>query len=118
MGMDAYLYSAHSKKELQSDNYWNRVEDEENKWTLGRELVYWRKFYALQNFISSSLPEPYECGEYIEVDKEMLKEIIIFCCFHRDYWDEFKSVSALCEVYDHYDELEDAGLKLFYECDW
>ena len=119
MGMDAYLYSAHSKKELQSDLYWNNhEEDEENKWSISRELVYWRKFYGLHDFISNNLPESYECGDYVRITKKMLKKIIEFCCFHSDYWDGFDTVSVLCEIYDHYDELKEAGLKIFYECDW
>lgn len=118
MGMDAYLFSAHSKKELQSEDYWDKIKNENKEWTNRQELVYWRKFYDLQDFISSNLPEPYENGDYIEIDKEMLKEIIIFCCFHKDYWDEFKTVPKLCQVYNHYNEIEEAGLKIFYECDW
>ena len=122
MGMDAYMFSAHSKKELQSDDYWaakiNEIIEEENKWSQSNELWYARKFYDLHTFITYHFCPDYECGDFIEISKEDLKKIIEFCCFHRDYFDGFHTVPALCEIYDHWDDLTEHNLKLFYECDW
>lgn len=123
MGMDAYLFSAHSKKELQSEDYWKNVhldtEDLDSKWVNCGEYAYWCKFWSLHIFINEEFcHNEYESGEFIEIDREQLKDIIEFCCFHRDYWDSFKSVTGLCEIYDHWDDIEAAGLKIFYTCDW
>lgn len=116
MGMDAYLISAHGHKELRDGNIKNSTEIQ---WSIPNELCYWRKFYELHDFINTHIcNNKYECGDYIIITKQDLKEIIKFCCFNRDYWGRFDTVPVLCEIYDHWDEMKDNGLKIFYECDW
>lgn len=120
MGMDARLCTARSVKEFDNTNYWTSALEinEENFWKVGHEVMYWRKFYDLIDHINTLLPERYECADFIEVSKDMLKSIIEFCCYNRDYWDSFDTVPKLCEIYDHWDDFINAGLKLFFECDW
>ena len=126
MGMDAYIRAAHSKKDFESDVYWNdmrRAEDEgnaeETKWSRCGELWYARKFWDLHKFIQDKiLHGEYDCGEYVELKKKDIAMIIIFCCFNRDYWDGFSTVPDLCEIYNHWSDLKQHGLKVFYECDW
>lgn len=121
MGMDIFMYAAHSKKEFE-DNHSNDVyytHSEADKWACRGEIWHAYKFYALHDFIQNSIfHEDYKCNEYIELKKENLADIISFCCFNRNYSGDFSSLPSLCEIYDHWQELEEHGLKVFYECDW
>ena len=126
--MDAYMFAAHSKKEIMADDFWKNInlvphnEDGEidiNKWSRCGELWYARKFWDLHDYINHELLRgEYGCGDYVEITQKDLAKIINFCCFNRDYWDSFDTVPTLCEIYAHWEELEEHGLKVFYECDW
>lgn len=118
MGMDARIIVAHSKKELETDGFWEYLREhewEEQNLMLG-EKWYARKFWDLHN--SMSFLQDYECGDYIELSKKNLDEMLQYATHHRDYFDGFESVIDLCELLDRYDEFQAAGLHLFYECDW
>lgn len=117
MGMDMYIFRAHSKKELESDNFWElaRESEESNEVHLG-EVWYARKFWDLHN--NMSFLRDYECGEFIELTKDNLEEMLTFATHHTDYWDGFKSVPELCEILYSFDEMNERGYHYYYEADW
>ena len=118
MGMDAYIFAAHSKKELTNFNeYLTRVDEmpDDAEFRLG-EHWYARKFWDLHN--NMSFLRDYECGDFVLLSKDNLEEMITFVTHHRDYWDKFDSVIKLCEILDKYDEYDKHGIHFFYEADW
>lgn len=118
MGMDLRLVSAHSKKELENENFWsimaqNTVND---KFEKPAELYYARKFWDL--YQNLSFLHDYECGEWLPVTKENVEEMLRVACHQRDYWDGFQSVPDLCEILDRWGDLCQHNLTVFFECDW
>lgn len=118
MGMDLRLVTAHSKKELEQDNFWsimaeNKIND---KYEKPAEVYYARKFWDL--YKNLSFTNDYECGEYIPLRKEQVEEMLRVACQYRDYWDSFNSVPDLCELLDRWSDLTEHNLTVFFECDW
>ena len=120
MGMDAYLFAAHSKKELMSSDFWSNASlDIENDWTHIGEKWYARKWYDMLHFLEAEcFKEPYECGEYILMEKENIEKMLQYAIHHTDYFDSFQTVEKLCNILYHWDELQEAGLQIYWECDW
>ena len=123
MGMDSYLFVAHSKKELQSPDFWKNVSNFEITEELPRNPIgewwYARKFYSAHEYVQQNLLHgEYECGDFVPMSYEMVNRLLQYCCKHRDYFGGFNTITALCELVDHWGELEARGLKVFYECDW
>ena len=127
MGMDAYLLRVRNKKQPEQENFWNEYVsmrdkafyNKEDDFDKPAELWYARKFYDLQSYMSDVvLDEPYECGEYVEITKEMLEKMINFATHHKDYFDGFNGVSDLCQALYDYDEAQKNGWIYVYECDW
>ena len=122
MGMDAYIYIAHSKKELESGVLWNGKKldfEEEDKWKVPREVWYQRKFWDLHNYLEHEcFHNEYECGDYVKLEKEDVEKMIKFSTHNSNYWDNFKGVEDLCDILYHWDEIQAAGLYVYYECDW
>ena len=120
MGIDMYIFAAHSKKELESDTYWANADlNTSDSWTTIGEKFYARKFWGLhEHVVATCFNHDYECGEYVQITRENLEEMITYAAHHPNYFDNFDSVAQLCELLYHWDELEEAGLHLYYECDW
>lgn len=122
MGMDSYIFLAHSKKELDSENFWNnniRDFDEETKWTTPGERWYARKFWSLHDhLVATCFHNEYECGDWIELNREDIEEMISYSTHHANYFDNFCGLENLCEILYHWDDIQDAGLHPYYECDW
>lgn len=122
MGMDSYIYLAHSKKELENDNFWSIMPpnvNEDEKWSTIGERWYARKFLDLHiEVVEKCFNGDYECGDWVELTREDIDVMIKFASHNPDYWDGFKSVPSLCDIWYHWDDIESAGLKVFYECDW
>ncbi len=125
MGMDLYLVTAPSKLALKDTNFWDTIysnnfhdEEDENriKWATPHEVYYARKFWDLFNNLSFT--KDYECGEWIPVTYRNVKEMLDVACRKTDYFDSFNSVPQLCELLYHWQDIENAGLKVFFECDW
>ena len=111
MGMDMYIYRVKNRKILDTE-FWNTDHED----TVLKEVYYSRKFWDLHDNIS--VFKNYECGEYKELTKADIKEMIDFSCYHRDYFGSFNSVIALCEIYDNWDEDIENGYHFYIECDW
>ena len=124
MGMDMYLFRARTKKQLEESDIWDKCVDltdryawEEDDFSKPAQLWYGRKAWGL---LQNVFPE-YDgdmCGEYVEVNKKKLEEMIDYATRHRDYFGGFETVPALCQALDSYDDAREAGFSYFIESDW
>lgn len=122
MGMDAYLYRVHNRREVENDNFFEKCITlnnsdawEQDEFKSSAELWYGRKFWDLHHAVFG---HNYENGTYVEVTKEMLEKMLIFAAKNTDYFGGFNTVEALCWAYHYYDEMIEHGFILLYECDW
>ena len=121
MGLDMNLIMARNKKQIEKEGFWlNQIIDAERKEDFEYDkpaiLVYWRKYWDLYNFLSQR--HNLDNGEYVEINKEELEEIINFATHNPDYWDGFESVPSLCKVLYNYDKIRENGFRLFFEGDY
>ena len=122
MGMDAYLYIVHNRKEISQDNFWDNcitVKDQEAwenyKFDKPAEVWYGRKNWDLHMQVFGN---DYECGEYVEIDMNTLDEMIRAATHYPDYFGGFSTVEQLCFIYQHYTDIKAHGMILVYEADW
>ena len=122
MGMDAYIYRVHNRKEIEDPNFYSKcitVEDkagwDEDDMTKPAELWYARKFWGLHETIFG---DDYECGEYIEIDKDTIEKMLDFATHNPDYFGGFVGVESLCWILQYYDKMKSNGFILVYEADW
>lgn len=118
MGMDCRILCAHSKLEIENDDLWTYMEehDSDAETTILGEKWYGRKFWNMHR--NMSFLQNYKCGEYIELSKDNIEEMLQYLTHHLDYWDGFETVPALCKILYSYDNVINQGYKYFYECDW
>lgn len=85
-----------------------------------KEMVYWRKFWDLQDHVVEITDAKVDNGEIpdIKLTKEDLEEIIHFCCYNRDYFDGFTSVPKLCELRQLWDDMAAEGWTFWYNGNW
>lgn len=121
MGLDMQLVQARNRKILEGDNFWRvcidatNIEDfEYNKTAV---VCYWRKFWDLHTFISNKKGR-LDNGEWCEITREDLEDMIEFTTHNKDYWDSFKSVPQLCEILYNYNKIRKNGFNLYYEGDY
>lgn len=86
------------------------------------EVMYWRKFWDLQNYIVEITDAKVESAEGKVCDtkltKEDLENIIHFCCYNRDYFDGFTSVPKLCNLWQKWEWYAAEGWTFWYNGDW
>ena len=118
MGMDCHILCAHSKLEIENGDLWTYMEehDFDEETTILGEKWYGRKFWDMHQHMS--FLQDYECGEYIELNKDNIEEMLQYLTHHPDYWGGFETVPQLCQILYTYDDTIDQGYKYFYECDW
>lgn len=123
MGMDAYIYRVHNRKELQDEDFYSKcitLEDreawEDDTMEKPAELWYARKFWGLHEAIFGN--EGYECGEYVEINKETINKMLDYATHNVDYFFGFNTVEELCWILHYYDEMVSKGFILVYEADW
>lgn len=121
MGMDMYLVRARTKKQIEQPDFWTECVDmqdqdawENDEFKTPAMLWYARKFWDLLHEV---FPD-YDCGEWVEVSKNQLREMIKYATEHTDYWGGFNSVPALCQALASYDEAREHGFNYFMESDW
>ena len=110
MGMDAYVFKAKTKKVFDSDNWFSR-EDVTEVW-------YARKYWDLVYNLSFLKDLDADCGEFIQLTKENVEEMIKVATHNPDYWDGFDTVPALCKILRDFDEEEEAGWHYYFEFDY
>lgn len=121
MGLDMHLVMARNRKMLEEKEFWSNCIDvtniEEFEYDKSAIVCYWRKFWDLHNFISNR-KGCLDNGEWCEITRKDLEDMIEYATHNKDYWDGFRSVPALCEVLYNYDKLRENGFNLFYEGDY
>lgn len=126
MGMDMNLYRARCADDIdyyyaswdisKNNEYEYKYDDDEDDVMPVAEIYYSRKFWDL--YEAMSFTKDYECGEYIRLSKEQVKEMLDYSVLHPDYFGDFNTVVNLCRIYYKFDEWEKRGLHVFFECDW
>lgn len=120
MGMDCYLWSARNHEVFKHDGWWNSGQIKE-EW-------YSRKCWDLV-LHCSFIPKDYESGDFLELSRENLEEMIKVACQYKNYWGNYNDVPKLCEIRDKFfggysdetdedDEDEAEDRKLYLEYDW
>ena len=126
MGLDAYIYRVHNRREIQDDpDFFSKCAtinshaaweaDEDEGMVKSAELWYARKFWGLQEAVFG---EGYENGEYVILEKEDIETMIDYATRHPDYFNSFSTVESLCWILYHYDDMVAKGFILLYEADW
>jgi len=121
MGLDQNLVMARNKHAVESENFWDTCIDakdrgEEFEYNQPAELWYNRKNWSLHYHMSSKYD--LENGEWVELDREGLEDMLDFLSHTPDYWNGFSSVPALCKVLYNYDTIRENGFAVFYEGDY
>ena len=106
MGMDLTIWKARNHEVFKHDNWYTNGEVEEK--------YYARKFWDMV-YNCRFIPKDYENGEFIEINKDNLEEMIRVACEYRNYWDNYDDIPKLCELRDEYDMIIESGYKLYFE---
>lgn len=80
------------------------------------ELVYWRKFWDLHNYLG--LYEHDDYGIDVRMTKEDVEKCLDFCCHNRDFFGTFGTVADVCELLNEFDDIEKAGWEVVYNANW
>ena len=110
MGMDSYIFKARTKKAFKAEN-WYSDENITEVWT-------GRKFWDIVENVSFIKDINEDSGEFIQLTKSNIEEMIQIATHNRDYWGGFDSVPTLCEILDHFDDDEEAGWHYYFEFDY
>ena len=122
MGLDCRIFIAKSTKGLDDFDYceWEDIQDicDDDFASIMRPCQVWyaRKFWGLIENLS--FLKGYENGQYVQIHKKDLKEMIEYYAFHEDYFEKFNGLPRLCELYRDFDRIMAAGLNLYFEGDW
>ena len=81
------------------------------------EVFYFRKHWDMLRALSFINVER-DCGEFIQLSRENLEEILDAAAHHRDYFGGFEVVPAICEALANFDEVEDEGYHYYFEFDY
>lgn len=109
MGMDLNIFAARNHEVFKHEGWWDSEHVEQK--------YYSRKYWDLvQNL--SFIPKNYESGEFIEINRDNLEEMIQVACKYCNYWGKYDDVPVLCELRDEYDKLIEDGKHLYLEYDW
>ena len=109
MGMEAYIFRARTKKVFDTDDWYNNTEV--------TEMWYARKFWDLINRLSFLRKENYAAGQFFQLTKDNLEEMIQIATHYQDYWGSFDSVPKLCEILYNFDTDEECGWHYYFEYD-
>lgn len=110
MGMDAYIFRARTKKAFDGERWYERDDV--------TEVWYARKYWDLVQQVSFITNLDDDCGEFIQLSRENLEEMIKVATHTPDYWDGFSTVPALCKILHDFDEDEEDGWHYYFEFDY
>lgn len=82
-----------------------------------KEVFYFRKYWDLLHNLSFIDIEK-DCGDFIQLTKEQLEEILQIATHNRDYFNGFSVVPAICEALDNFDSDEKKGWHYYFEFDY
>ena len=109
MGLDINCYKAKNHEVFKHEGWYR---DENIK-----EVFYFRKHWDMLYALSFINIER-ECGEFIQLTKTNLEEILQAVTHNRDYFGGFENVPAVCEALDNFDEDEENGWHYYFEFDY
>ena len=112
MGLDIYVFRAKTKKVFEDEHWY----DDENSHVT--EVWYARKFWDLIHNMSFIKNIEEDSGEYIELSKDNVNEMLEFAAHNPDYWDSFNTVPDLCKLYHEYDDDHENGWHYYFEFDY
>lgn len=109
IGLDVNIYRARSCQAFK-DEKWYESE-------AVTEVYYARKFWSLIEQ-ASFLNVNGDCGEFIELSRENIEELINIATHNADYFDGFETVPKLCEILRNFNEDEENGYHYYMEFDY
>ena len=119
MGLDQNLVMARNKHVL-AESFWDTCVDAKDnlefEYNQPAELWYNRKNWTLHDYMTTKYN--LDNGEWVELDREGLEDMLNFLTHNPDYWDDFTSVPQLCRVLYNYDTIRKNGFAIFYEGDY
>ena len=109
MGLDITCYKARNHEVFKHDDWYDNQEVQ--------EVFYFRKHWDMLNSLSF-ININKDCGEFIQLTKDQLEEILTAATHNRDYFGGFTGVPAVCEALDNFDEDEENGWHYYFEFDY
>ena len=109
MGLDVNIYRARNHQVFKTEKWYDSK--------AVTEAYYARKFWALIEQ-ASFLNVKDDCGEFIELSRENVEELINIATHNADYFDGFETVPKLCEILRHFEEDEENGYHYYMEFDY
>ena len=110
IGMDAYVFRARNKKVFEEDHWYDSDQV--------KEVWYARKYWDMIHNVPFIRSIEGDCGEFIQLTKENIKEMIDVATRIPDYWDGFNTVPALCEILYNFDQDAEDGWHYYFEFDY
>lgn len=109
MGLDITIWKARNHQIFKEPKWYESNEVE--------EVYYARKFWTLiQEASFLRVNEDY--GEYIQLSRDNVEELLQIAAHNRDYFNGFSTVPALCKILDEFDDMEEAGYHYYMEFDY
>lgn len=109
MGLDVSIYRARNHKVFSNDDWYDSE--------AVTEVYYARKFWTLIEQ-ASFLNVKDDCGDFIELSRENVEELINIATHNADCFDGFETVPKLCKILQHFDEDEENGYHYYMEFDY
>jgi len=109
MGLDIYIFKARTKKAFEGNDWYNS--------DAVQEVYYARKFWELIRE-ASFINIDDDCGEYLELSRENIEELIEIATHNEDYFGGFETVPRLCRILADFDEAEEEGYHYYMEFDY
>lgn len=109
MGLDVGIYRARNHKVFDTEDWYDTPAVE--------EVYYARKFWKLIED-ASFINVQDDCGEYIELSRENIEELIEIATHHEDYFGGFETVPSLCRILADFDTTEEEGYHYYMEFDY
>lgn len=109
IGLDVNIYRTRNHQIFKTENWYTSE--------AVTEVYYARKFWALieqASFININD----DCGEYLELSRENVEELIEIATHNRDYFGGFETVPRLCEILRDFEETEEDGYHYYMEFDY
>lgn len=124
IGLDVRIVMVKNRKQVECEDFWDtcltgwkRNEHDIISYDDPCEVYYARKFWDLYSPMARRLN--IDNGEYsAPLTKDDIEEMIYIATHHKDYFDSFDSVPALCIILDRYDEATKHGMVFLFEGDY
>lgn len=109
MGLDVAIYRARNNQIFKTEKWYDSE--------AAAEVYYARKFWTLIEQ-ASFLNVKDDCGDFIELSRENVEELINIATHNADYFDGFETVPRLCEILRNFDEDTENGYHYYMEFDY